>query len=152
MARPVTHSLVKALRRVPGFDLLGPDDLLTIVGASVNLRWAKGSHVFKKGSPGEGLYIVLDGKVTIYDEVNGGEVEIASIETGDYFGEMSLLADTTHTKSVRAIEDSELLVLLKEAFSELMESNEELADHIHKTLETRRAETESRYQTEIAAS
>lgn len=152
MARPVTHSLVKALRRVPGFDLLGPQDLLTIVGASVNLRWAEGSHVFKKGSAGEGLYIVLDGKVTIYDEVNGNEVEIATIEAGDYFGEMSLLADTTHTKSVRAVEDSELLVLLKETFSELIHSNEELADHIHKTLETRRAELESKYETEARAS
>ena len=152
MARPVTHSLVKALKRVPGFDLLGAADLLAIVGASVNLRWSRGSHVFKKGSPGEGLYIVLDGKVLIYDEVDGSEVEIASIEAGDYFGEMSLLADTTHTKSVRAIEDSELLVLLKDAFSELMESNEELADHIHKTLESRRADMESKYQTEARAS
>ncbi len=151
MARPVTHSLVKALKRVPGFDLLDSHDLLCIVGASVNLRWATGSHVFTKGTPGEALYVVLSGKVKIYDEVDGAEVEIATIEAGDYFGEMSLLAETTHTKNVRAVEDSELLVLLKEPFAELMESNDELADHIHKTLEARRAELESKYETEARA-
>jgi CRP/FNR family transcriptional regulator, cyclic AMP receptor protein len=152
VARPVTHSLVKALKRVPGFDLLSSQDLLCIVGASVNLKWAPGSHVFKKGAPGEALYVVLSGKVKIYDEVDGDEVEIAAIDAGDYFGEMSLLEETTHTKNVKAVEDSELLVLLKEPFAELMESNDELADHIHKTLEIRRAETESRFQTEARAS
>lgn len=152
MARPVTHSLVKALKRVPGFDLLSSQDLLCIVGASVNLKWAPGSDVFKRGTPGEALYVVLSGKVKIYDEVDGNEVEIATIEAGDYFGEMSLLADTMHTKNVKAVEDSELLVLLKEPFAELMESNGELAEHIHKTLETRRADLESRFQTEARAS
>ena len=152
VARPITHSLVKALRRVPGFDILGGQELLCIVGASVNLRWAEGSHVFDKGSPGQALYVVLEGRVKIYDEVDGKEVEIATTGPGDYFGEMSLLSDTTHTKSVVAVEDSELLVLLKEPFRELLEGNDELAAQIQKTLESRRAEAESKYDTERAAS
>ncbi|MDQ4144125.1 MAG: cyclic nucleotide-binding domain-containing protein [Actinomycetota bacterium] len=152
MGRPITHSLVKALRAVPGFDRLGGQELLCIVGASVNLRWSEKSHVFRKGAPGEALYIVLEGKVKIYDEVDGEEVDIATTGAGDYFGEMSLLADTTHTKSAKALEDSELLVLMKEPFGELLASNEELARAIHETLETRRAETDSRYDTERAVS
>lgn len=152
VGRPITHSLVKALRRIPGFDLLGGQELLCIVGASVNLRWARGSHVFVKGAPGEALYVVLEGRVRIYDEIDGREVEIATTGPGDYFGEMSLLSDTTHTKSVVAVEDSELLVLLKESFRELLDGSEELAEQIQKTLESRRADAESKYDTERAAS
>lgn len=148
MARPVTHSLVKALRHVPGFDALDAQDLLRIVGASVNLRWSEGSKVFGKGAPGEALYVVLEGRVKIYDEVDGREVEIATTGPGDYFGEMSLLSDTTHTKNVVAVDDSELLVLMKEPFRRLLDSNDELERAFQKTLEERRLDAESKYDTE----
>ena len=150
MTGAITHSLVKALKGVRGFDLLEGPDLLCIVGASVNLRWPQGSHIFKKGSAGEALYVVLSGEVRIYDDVDGQEVEIARTGPGKYFGEMSLLSQTTHTKNVQATEDSELLVIIKEEFQEMLESNTRLSAHMHETLETRRAETESKYQTEAA--
>ena len=150
MTSPITHSLVKALKGVHGFGVLEGPDLLCIVGASVNLNWPAGSHVFKKGSPGEALYVVLSGEVRIYDEVDGQEVEIARTGPGKYFGEMSLLKDTTHTKNVQATEDSELLVITKEEFREMLESNADLAEHVLKTFEARRAETETKYQTEAA--
>jgi CRP-like cAMP-binding protein len=67
VARPITHSLIKALKNVPGFDVLDERTLLRIVGASVNLSWPAGSLVFEKGNPGEALYIVLSGQVRIYD-------------------------------------------------------------------------------------
>ena len=150
MTRPITHSLVKALKRVHGFDRLDGQDLLCIVGASVNLRWPANSHVFTKGSPGEALYVVLSGEVRIYDEVDDREVEIARTGPGDYFGEMSLIEDTTHTKNVQATEDSELLVITKEEFREMLESNPDLAEHVRETFDARRADTESKYQTEAA--
>ena len=151
MTGSITHSLVKALKGVRGFDLLEGEDLLCIVGASVNLRWPQGSHVFRKGSPGEALYVVLSGEVRIYDEIDGQEVEIARTGPGKYFGEMSLLSKTTHTKNVQATEDSELLVIIREEFQEMLESNTDLAEHIHQTFQDRRAKTESKYQTEAAS-
>ena len=151
MRRPVAHSLVKALRAVPGFDALDDRLLLQIVGASANFFWPEGATVFEKGSPGEALYVVLSGCVRIFDEVDGREIEIATTQKGDFFGEMSLLLDTTHTKNAVAAQDTELLVLMSDAFRRLLESNKELAGHIHKTLEARRSETEAKYQTEEAS-
>jgi CRP/FNR family transcriptional regulator, cyclic AMP receptor protein len=135
------------LKRVPGFDLLEEEDLVEIAGASVNLVWREGSSVFEKGHPGEALYIVLSGSVRIYDEVDGREVEIARTGAGDFFGEHSLLLDTTHTKNVQAVEDTELLVLSKQSFAALLASNPKLEEHIHRTLELRRTEAESKYET-----
>jgi CRP/FNR family cyclic AMP-dependent transcriptional regulator len=150
MGRPVTHSLVKALRGVPGFDLLDDRHLLWIVGASMNLAWPSGSFVFQKGTAGEALYIVLSGRVRIYDVVDGFEIEIARIGPGDFFGEMSLLLETTHTKNVQAVEDSELLVLMKDSFRRLFDAKPDLAALVHKRLEERRAEAEVKDFTESA--
>lgn len=132
---------------MPGFDLLDESDLVEIAGASVNLVWREGSCIFQKGQPGEALYIVLSGAVRIYDEVDGREVEIAQTGRGDFFGEHSLLLDTTHTKNVSAVEDTELLVLSKASFAALLRSNPMLEEHIHRTLELRREEAESKYDT-----
>ena len=151
MTRPVTHSLVKALRGVPGFDILEDGDLLRIVGASVNLSWPAGSLVFGKGSPGEALYIVLAGEVRIFDVVNGEDVEIARVGVGDFFGEMSLIFDTTHTKFVEAVEDSELLVLMKKSFRRLLDSKPDLAALIHRRVERRMAEDQAANATDTKA-
>lgn len=150
MGRPITHSLVKALRQVPGFDVLSDRDLLRIVGASVTLSWPAGSMVFEKDSPGEALYIVLSGKVRIYDQLDGKEVEIARTGPGDFFGEMSLLLDTMHTKNVQAVEDSELLVLMKDSFRRLLEMHVDLAAAVHERLEERRADTMAIVETDRA--
>jgi CRP/FNR family cyclic AMP-dependent transcriptional regulator len=150
MGRPITHSLVKALRKVPGFDLLSDRDLLRIVGASVNLSWPAGSMVFEKDAPGEALYIVLSGKVRIFDEINGTEREISRTGPGDFFGEMSLLLDTKHTKNVQAIDDSELLVLMKDSFRRLLEMHEDLAAAVQQRIERRLAEIEAIVETDRA--
>lgn len=143
----VTHSLVKALKAVPGFGLLEDADLLEIVGASVNLVWPAGECVFSKDSPAEALYIVLSGTVQIYDEVDGREIEIARTGPGDYFGENSLLSESTHSKNVRTLEDAELLVLSKEAFRELLASKPSLDAEVRRNLETRLTQTQEKYQT-----
>jgi CRP-like cAMP-binding protein len=148
MMRSITHSLIKALKAVPGFDALDERFLVEIAGASINLVWPAGTFVFRKGSPGAALYIVLSGEVRIYDEVDGTEIEIARTGPGEYFGEISLLRDTTHTKDVQAVEDTELLVLSKESFSSLLTSNPNLDAQIRERGRARLTEAEKRYQTE----
>lgn len=150
MAIRVTHSLVKALKNVPGFDLLSERDLVQVVGASVNLLYPEGSTIFAKESPGEALYIVLSGAVRIYDELDGSEIEIAQLSQGDFFGEMSLLLDTKHTKHAQATTDTELFVLMKDSFQRLLDARSSVADHLRETLEARQMETRAKYPIEAA--
>ena len=133
MSGQVRHSLVSALAAVPDFAALDDRTLLRIVGASANLVWVADSVVFEKGSPSEALYIILTGRVRITD----ADLEIATLEPGDYFGELSLLLHTKHSKTATAIEDTELMVLPKESFQELLAANADLADHFRRKLETR---------------
>jgi CRP-like cAMP-binding protein len=133
----VTHRLIRALRGVPEFAAVDDGTLLRILGASHNLFWPAGSPIFQQGRPAEALYIVLEGVVRVSEEVDGREVEAARIGPGDYFGEASLLRDSTHSKSARAVEDTELMVLPKDSFEALLDSTPELAAHMHAKLERR---------------
>ena len=143
----ITHSLIKALKGVPGFDALDESYLVLVAGASVNLLWPAGKFVITKGAPAQALFIVLEGAVRIYDEVGDDEIEIARIGPGEYFGEISLLMETTHTKNVQAVEDTELLVLSKESFRRLLASNPNLEVQIRERSETRRTQAEEMYPT-----
>lgn len=128
------HSLVQTLRGVPDFSALDERSLLAIVGESLNLFWRAGSSIFEPGTPGDALYIVLMGEVVIWAE--SGE-EVVRLAPGDSFGEISLLLNTTHRRRAKAAVDCELLVLPKDAFIAMLETNQRLAEHFDSVLHTR---------------
>jgi CRP-like cAMP-binding protein len=120
------HSLVKALRNIPDFALLDDATLLKIVGGSANLFFARGASVFEAGSRSEALYVVLSGRVRIFDPGEATESDVALCGPGQSFGEISLLLRSKHTKSAHAVEDSELMVVPHESFEEVLASNPDL--------------------------
>lgn len=137
MVEPISHSLVKALRSVPDFASLDEHALLRIVGASVNLFWPAGSVIFERGSPSEALYIVLSGRVRILERDGRREVEVATVEPGSSFGELSLLLNTKHTREARADQDAELMVIPKDSFQELLQSNPDLEEQFRRRVAER---------------
>ena len=134
MGQVVTHSLVKALRAVPGLAGLDDGTLLGVVGDSANLAWRNGSVIFERGSPADGLYVVLAGAVRILGDA-GEEVNV--LRPGDFFGEFSLVLDTQHMNDVVAAEDTELMVVPKETFDRLIDSSPELGRQVRRKLEER---------------
>ena len=75
----------------------------------------KGSVILFEDDPGDALYVVIEGqvKVVLIGE-DGREVILATLADGDFFGEMSLIADEPRSAQVIAMENSKLLVLLRE--------------------------------------
>jgi CRP-like cAMP-binding protein len=136
MERGVTHSLVAALRDVPGFEVLDERMLLALIGDSANLFWPAGSIVFERDGPSDGLYIVISGRVQIIGE--DGSV-LAELEAGDFFGEMSLLFGKGHRHDVRVDTAAELMVVPKEKFDELVESQPEFGRYVRAKAEERAA-------------
>lgn len=130
----MAHSLVQTLRTIPDFSTLDERTLLTIVGESSILFWKTASSIFERGAPGEALYVILTGAVLITDEYGR---DVARLQSGDSFGEISLLLNTTHRRNAVATTDCEMLVLAKEAFSKLLDSNPDLAEHFAQVLNTR---------------
>jgi CRP-like cAMP-binding protein len=131
---PVSHTLVRALRSVPAFSGLDEATVCSIVGASSNLVWRAGSPIFTQGDPAEALYIILSGSVRILEEP---EHEVATLGPGDFFGELSLLLHTNHSKRAEAARDSELMVVPKQPFEALLADDPELAQGVRRGMEER---------------
>jgi CRP-like cAMP-binding protein len=119
---------------VPAFAELDEATLCAIVGASANFLWRSGAPIFDPGEPAEALYIVLSGSVRISEEP---EREVARLGPGDFFGELSLLLRTNHSKRAEALEDSELMVVPKQSFEALLADETGLAQAIRAAMEER---------------
>lgn len=151
MEDKITHSLVRSLRGIPDFAAIDERTLLQIVGESINLFWKAGSTIFTPGSPGDALYLLLSGEVAIYDGEGGSARMVSHPKAGDFFGEMSLLLNATHSKTAAALTDCEILVLPKDAFESLLQLNPVLAAHFDNVLRTRRPRRDEESETKREA-
>jgi CRP-like cAMP-binding protein len=71
-----------------------------------------GETVIHAGEPGHRFYIVGAGQLGI----ERAGVHLLNVGPGDYFGEIALLQDVPRTASVRAVVDSVLYALGRDAF------------------------------------
>ncbi|NIO05754.1 MAG: cyclic nucleotide-binding domain-containing protein [Proteobacteria bacterium] len=76
------------------------------------------------------LYVVKTGRVQAL-EINeeGAEIPLAEYFPGDYFGEMSLLTGEPSAATTRAMEDTEVFVLFKMHFDEVLRENPTINRH-----------------------
>jgi CRP/FNR family transcriptional regulator, cyclic AMP receptor protein len=81
------------------------------------LRYSTGQAVFNYGDPGHAMYIVRSGEVEIFVKNDQGEkIVLETSQSGDIFGEISLLDGGARTAWVAALGDVELLRLDREHF------------------------------------
>ena len=78
----------------------------------VRLSYKKGDLIVKEGDYGVSIYKIVDGKVAVYRESESGGISLATLETGDIFGERTFLnrAAETRSASVRALENTKVEV------------------------------------------
>jgi CRP-like cAMP-binding protein len=73
-----------------------------------------GEYVYHQHDPGMGLYIVQRGRIElIVGEDRGTPTPVAEISANGFFGERSLILDTTRYESARVITDARLLGFFK---------------------------------------
>lgn len=72
--------------------------------------------VLKEGEPGANAYLIQSGAVEVFTEGQGGPLKLAALEAGQIFGEMALILDAPRAASVRTTEDSNLIVITRQAF------------------------------------
>ena len=91
--------------------------------------YRKSEIIFSESSTGKDMYIVYSGKVGLY---TGGEQGfkklLATVEGGDFFGEMALVDDSRRSATAMAEEDNtQLLVLDKNKFTYLLRHQPDFA-------------------------
>jgi len=100
-----------------------------------------GTVLFSEGERGEEMYILQAGRVKISKRIRGVEKTLATLEKGEFFGEMAILNDKPRSASAETIEESELLVIDRKTFDALIRGNAEIAVRFIKRLADRLRET-----------
>src|SRR5512136_1973979 len=75
----------------------------------------KGEYIFRKGDQPSHIYIVKSGKVKLLVSHGDAVVQKETVETGGSFGVAALMAVQTHMATALSEEDTELMVLSREA-------------------------------------
>jgi CRP-like cAMP-binding protein/Fe-S-cluster-containing hydrogenase component 2 len=122
------------LGRVPLFSQLSPTERGEIAGLLRRVGYARGEAIMRQGEPGDALYLIEDGQVT----VEQSEHVIAHLDVGDFVGEMSLLSDQPHNATVRAVTPVDVLVLPGAEFHRLLAQQPALARQLYTAAEERR--------------
>lgn len=110
------------------------------MGYSVELE--SGKTIFREGDLGTEMYILQDGKVEILKELEGEEQQLAILEKGDFFGEMSLLEDLPRTATARALDDCKLIRINGATFDQMLRTKPEIAVRIMRKLSRRLRQTD----------
>jgi CRP-like cAMP-binding protein len=110
----------------------------------------KGDVLFEEGDEGEELYIIRSGKVAIKKRVPHGQVTLAVLEKGDFFGEMAMLEHIVRTASAEMEESGKLIVIDSQVFGDMIKANPEIAVRMLRKYSLRLRETTKQIE-ELAA-
>ncbi|MEP6670527.1 MAG: mechanosensitive ion channel family protein [Chthoniobacter sp.] len=131
-----------SVRKQPFLQLLDEAQLEKLLAHAKFLRFGRREKVIVQGAAGESMFILLSGEAHVYVQVNGADTLVATLRTGDYCGEMSLLTGAPRSATVVAGTDCEMWEIGKEVLAEILQENETLVEKLSELLAQRRMETE----------
>ena len=103
-ARPLAETLAS----VPFFSGLDAAGLESVGRTVRTRRFRRGEVIFHQGDPGDALFIVMNGGIKIsLPSDTGDEAILATLRSGDVFGELALLDGAPRSATATAIERSE---------------------------------------------
>ena len=103
---------LERLRAIPFLAPLPEATIEQLARAASEEQMKAGDEIVRQGEPGDRFYVVDSGSAEVL--VDGRPS--ASLDPGDYFGEIALLRNVPRTATVRAREDGLLLSLTHDAF------------------------------------
>jgi small-conductance mechanosensitive channel len=129
------------IRKKPFFKCLTDEQVKSIVGDAHVGLFGRGEHIVEQGAEGSSMFILLTGEasVLVKPEGRGGEAtRVATVQPGDYFGEMSLLTGEKRSASVVAGADCQVLEVTKPQLATVLQENADLAKALSEMLAQRR--------------
>jgi serine/threonine-protein kinase len=96
-------------------------DLVAFLRGGLHLpreAFAPGTLIIKEGDVGHAAYMIVSGRCRAFRTVDGQRENLAVMEAGDVFGEMSLLLAEPRAASVEAMDTVTVLVLDKSTLAE----------------------------------
>jgi serine/threonine protein phosphatase PrpC len=103
---------IAILKRIPIFAHLTYNELVKVVGLTQLVKVKGGETFIREGEPGDELYVVLAGEVSV---VKGGQ-HITALKAGAHLGEMALIDNAMRSATIVAASDCNLLAMRRDEF------------------------------------
>ena len=121
-------SNLELIHRVPLFALLTAGQAEAVAEAVVKRRFKRGEVIVEQGEKSNTLFIILTGRVRVVtSDKRGREVILATLQPGDYIGEMSLIDNEPHSANCRAEVQTDMLVLGRAEFARCLPEHSSLS-------------------------
>lgn len=131
-------ALVERLSAVDIFAPLSVDEIKMLAQAAVRHVFAPGEMVIRAGDPGASMFVVHHGKVSVQVNENGRPRTVASLNEGDFFGEMALFTGEPRTANIVAVEETEVLEIGHAAMKSVFDTNPDLVESLSFIMAERR--------------
>ncbi len=122
------NSLSEFLLYVPIFSDLPSEAVEKISNTGSRKFYKKDNVVLMEDDTGSALFVIIDGKVKVSRTSNDGkEVILTILNESDFFGEMAILDGLQRSATVTALEDSELFIIQRNDFLDLLKEYPEIS-------------------------
>jgi len=113
---------------VPIFSELNEDTLEKISKLGIQKSFKKDSVILFEHETGSALFVIISGKVKVSRVSDDGkEVILTILGDSDFFGEMAILDGLARSANVTAMEDSELFIIQRSDFLDLLHNHPEIS-------------------------
>lgn len=123
-------AIVERLSAVDIFAPLSAEETTMLAHAAESHVFAPGETVIRAGDPGSSMFVVHNGRVHVQINEKGRPRTIATLNEGDFFGEMALFTGEPRTANVIALEETEVLEIGHAAMKSVFDTNPDLVESL----------------------
>ena len=120
------------LKNISLFNKLSSEQLKVIRDHMHPKHYQAKEIVFREGEPGDRIYFLLSGGVSVLASLsgNGHDRRLATFGEGVFFGDMAILEKKPRSATVRADTETDVLYMTVDAFEKLVSSEPLLASRM----------------------
>jgi len=99
----LSEQISQALSQSPLFSSLAHEQLGQVSQQATLVQYESGENVVAEGTASDAFYLILAGRARVLVGQGSEQVEVAQLQAGTIFGEISALTDAPRTASIQAV-------------------------------------------------
>lgn len=100
-----------------------------------------GDVLFREGDAGDSFFVIREGNVRLWKDIDGEVTTLADLAPGDFVGEVGVMRSSVHTANATATAPTKCLVLTPQALEDMVTGDGEIAVRVIRSLADRLAQS-----------